>query len=363
MAHPYEQVREYIALFISLIAKTLWSPKRDPNTNMPLNLDGQKFNHEAFDKLMVHIQEQFKELLLQNETIELSLESPITPRIEINSLKALCKTTMSWVSSVFTSNSPHCAVDHVANLLTIIALVQENATVEDEDLQNLAKDNYMVLAGFPYTKTQSREILQFLHKVLINSDDQVHRVFSNWRIRASLLEFVQVFGFRQQFYLDQDQDTLFELLITMLRDPQVEVRGLACNTLAGFIKISDREHIEQLSNRFKTWVQATKKNAKRKNNVAVVTNSQEFQHNSGILGLSAIVKAFPYTLPDFLPPLLVLLAQYSNDHVQQIRESVRKTFAEFWKGHGDMWHIQKKKFSEDQLLVLNELLISPSYYA
>jgi proteasome activator subunit 4 len=366
MAHPYEQVREYIALFISLIAKTLWTP----NIN-------QLTKNTSFDRFMKQVQSEFERQKALDDSDVDSIEipaSPITPRVESNALKALCKTTMSWVSSVFASNSPHCAINHVTDLLTVIALVQENATVEDEDLQNLAKDNYMVLAGFPYSKAQSSHILTFLHKVLVNhgggnsdEDQTVHRVFSNWRIRASLLEFVQVFGFRQQFYLNSEQDALFELLINMLRDPQVEVRGLACNTLAGFIKISDREHIEQLANRFKIWIQKTKTTTKKRN-ITLSQDSQQLQQHtimrhSGILGLSAIVKAFPYTLPDFLPPLLVLLAQFSNDQVQQIRETVRKTFAEFWKGHGDMWHIQKKKFSEDQLFVLNDLLISPSYYA
>lgn len=34
--------------------------------------------------------------------------------------------------------------------------------------------------------------------------------------------------------------------------------------------------------------------------------------NAGILGIAAITKAFPIDVPDFLPPLLTMLARYST---------------------------------------------------
>ncbi|KAL0486457.1 26S proteasome subunit beta-4 [Acrasis kona] len=409
MAHPYEQVREYIATIITMCLKSLWMPKRDPNTFLPssnvmFQNGEQSIENESFVTFIQKVIHEFSKLIPKGDDheaaamdhqvdddqddddddhdsdgqISSSFRNQSSSTSDSNQLKALCKTTMSWVSGVFAANAPHCAVEYTTELITIIALVQENATVEDEDLQNLAKDNYMFLAGYSYTPLQCDRILTFLNSVLIIKDNndassdnqerrQVHRVFSNWRIRASLLEFLQVFGFKQQFYLTTKQNVLFELLINLLRDPQVEVRSLACSTLAGFIKISDREHIEQLAKRFTTWVNKNPRSVRKRGvngkKPAVVDPEHVITRHSGVLGLSAIIQAFPYTLPDFLPPLLVLLAQYSSDQGNQIRESVRKTFAEFWKGHGDTWHIQKKKFTEDQLVVLNDLLISPSYYA
>jgi proteasome activator subunit 4 len=90
------------------------------------------------------------------------------------------------------------------------------------------------------------------------------------------------------------------------------------------------------------------------------------------LGYSSIIKAFPYEIPSFLPPILVEFASISSKEFNELSKfpssfdfslSVRKTFAEFRKMHSDQWHIQQSYFTEDQLSILNDLLVSPSYYA
>ena len=40
-----------------------------------------------------------------------------------------------------------------------------------------------------------------------------------------------------------------------------------------------------------------------------------------------------------------------------------QTLGEFWRTHRDRWHEFKGRFSEEQLGILTDLLISPSYYA
>ena len=43
--------------------------------------------------------------------------------------------------------------------------------------------------------------------------------------------------------------------------------------------------------------------------------------------------------------------------------TVKKTLTTFKRTHLDSWHDHKQKFTDDQLLVLTELLVSPNYYA
>ena len=43
--------------------------------------------------------------------------------------------------------------------------------------------------------------------------------------------------------------------------------------------------------------------------------------------------------------------------------TVKKTMSEFKRTHYDSWSEHKQKFTDDQLGVLADLLISPSYYA
>ena len=46
-----------------------------------------------------------------------------------------------------------------------------------------------------------------------------------------------------------------------------------------------------------------------------------------------------------------------------LQVSVKKTLQEFKRTHQDNWAEHKLKFSEDQLAVLTDLLVSPNYYA
>merc|ERR1711902_127334 len=84
--------------------------------------------------------------------------------------------------------------------------------------------------------------------------------------------------------------------------------------------------------------------------------------HSGILGLCAFVNAFPYDVPDFIPDILMVLSDHLHDP-QPIPMTIKKTLQDFKRTHQDNWQDHKQKFSDDQLAVLTDLLVSPSYYA
>jgi proteasome activator subunit 4 len=43
--------------------------------------------------------------------------------------------------------------------------------------------------------------------------------------------------------------------------------------------------------------------------------------------------------------------------------TIKTTLSNFKRTHWDNWQEHKEKFTEDQLVVLTDLLVSPSYYA
>lgn len=43
--------------------------------------------------------------------------------------------------------------------------------------------------------------------------------------------------------------------------------------------------------------------------------------------------------------------------------TVKKTLSNFRRTHHDNWQEHKQQFTDDQLLVLTDLLVSPCYYA
>lgn len=52
-----------------------------------------------------------------------------------------------------------------------------------------------------------------------------------------------------------------------------------------------------------------------------------------------------------------------NDYVCPPKMTVKKTLSEFRRTHHDNWQEHRQCFTDDQLLVLTDLLVSPCYYA
>ena len=79
----------------------------------------------------------------------------------------------------------------------------------------------------------------------------------------------------------------------------------------------------------------------------------------GQLGIGACVLAYPYTIPDWVPSALVLLA------TSQLRgASVMSTLSRFRQSHQDGWdRFHKWKFTTDQMDVLRDSFLPANYYA
>jgi len=86
------------------------------------------------------------------------------------------------------------------------------------------------------------------------------------------------------------------------------------------------------------------------------------KRHAGVLGMAALIGAYPYDVPPWMPEVLVQLAQHVIDPIP-IKQTVRNTFGEFWRTHQDTWPMLKEKFTEDQLSALTNLLASPTYFS
>lgn len=86
------------------------------------------------------------------------------------------------------------------------------------------------------------------------------------------------------------------------------------------------------------------------------------KRHTAVLGLCSIILAFPYSIPYWLTDIIVLVCECVNNP-SPIQGTVRSTFLEFKRTHQDTWESDKLLFREDELYVLGDLLISPSYYA
>jgi proteasome activator subunit 4 len=118
------------------------------------------------------------------------------------------------------------------------------------------------------------------------------------------------------------------------------------------------------------------------------TNQEAFQialvdAHSAVLGASALVLAWPYEVPSWLPDLLLATANKFSTSRAPVSTTVKDLLAQFRKTHqgqlpektlsalsvsnqqllADTWSEDQKKFSPEQLQDLNDLVIGTSYYA
>jgi len=96
--------------------------------------------------------------------------------------------------------------------------------------------------------------------------------------------------------------------------------------------------------------------------VDTIPSADLVRRHAGVLGLSACILSSPYDVPTWMPQLLMDLSAHLND-TQPIEMTVKKTLSNFRRTHHDNWQEHKQQFTDDQLLVLTDLLVSPCYYA
>uniref|UniRef100_A0A0N4ZP99 Proteasome activator complex subunit 4 n=1 Tax=Parastrongyloides trichosuri TaxID=131310 RepID=A0A0N4ZP99_PARTI len=166
-----------------------------------------------------------------------------------------------------------------------------------------------------------------------------------WKAKVSLFKVLQVNIFSNIFIYEKHADQVFEIILPLLLSDRLEICNIASESLTGFVMCG---YLKVTDNRLKTFY-----------SWASSDNLQ--QRHAGALALSSVVLAYPYNVPNVMPDILMHLARMITDE-QHIARTVKKTFSEFKRTHWDNWVEHKECFNENQLLVLNDLLVSPTYY-
>ena len=203
--------------------------------------------------------------------------------------------------------------------------------------------------------------------------DNIEKVASStsWKAKNAILEFLQIIVFWNFASFKSDpsaEKRIVAVVLSLIKDERVEVREKASKVLGGIIHCCfiSEESSSQLLTQFKTEVgKKLRKKPRGEEDLADFQSSQSaalVRRHSAVLGLSAFVHSCPYDIPPHLPDILMILAQHLHDP-QPISATIKNVFQDFKRTHQDNWAEHKQKLTEDQLSVLTDLLVSPSYYA
>lgn len=201
---------------------------------------------------------------------------------------------------------------------------------------------------------------------------------SSWHMRLCLLPYIQVFLFVNLFSIRQQPSLLAmvkPVVMSLLEDERYEVAQMAGITLSGMIRCElvkiDDELMETANKLCKARVRKKRRRSIGTDEPTPTATSrpdsslsvkQVHRRHAGVLVLSACILSSPYTVPDWMPDVVMRLSDFLHEP-QPIQQTVKHTFSEFRRTHHDNWHEDKFKFTSDQRLVLTDLLVSPNYYA
>ncbi|KAH9822994.1 hypothetical protein DFH28DRAFT_1216660 [Melampsora americana] len=187
-----------------------------------------------------------------------------------------------------------------------------------------------------------------------------------WKVRLDVLAILQAFFFHQLHSLGRLQvDRILESLCILLGDSSPEVREAAAITLSGIVHCSERASILQLKARFTQVLKETHLPKNRFQNGVEVTGYQAtlIKIHSAVLGSAALINAFPYEVPVWVPEILINNICSHMSSPTMISTTAKNTLTSFKKTHQDTWMQGQKAFSEEELATLNDYLVGSSYYA
>jgi proteasome activator subunit 4 len=254
------------------------------------------------------------------------------------------KTVLAWLDYTLSSNECTMLVPFFAPLF-MEQLLHMMDVKEDPELMRFAYHVYRHLPNVPFREGEDAEF--------INALIRIGRSATSWHQRLRALVNMQVVYFRRIFLTAApERDALFTAVSDMLSDPQPEVRSCASTTLAGMIRCSPRyikdPMIARLQKRFEEELQQNPM-PKRKPNLPgtetpVDVHRQITRRHAAVLGLGALIEAFPYATPppEWMPEVLATLARKAAGDPGVVGKATKSILSEFKKTRQDSWSVDQK---------------------
>ncbi|CEP09555.1 hypothetical protein [Parasitella parasitica] len=359
--HPYKQVREVIGVNINELLQLEWIPSY-PSVRYLLEANALLADGVGNVPTKLNARQQERVAILSSRLDAWLLEMNQNNSSEKSSASDYAhasKTVLCWLHEALNHWCAAGTLPYIAPMLPKIFAMQE--ANEDQDLQQMATRVLGQTARVDYPPSMLPTMIDEFLKILTTS--------TNWHVRVRALPLLQIFFFKHLFAMSSAQLLrIMQVIGQMLLDTQIEVRQLASVTLGGLVRCSQRDAIEELLAEFTAKIQV--KIPKRRRDKVTGKNIEPagfadavLHKHAGVLGISCLVSAFPYEVPEWMPAILCQLADCMSDPAAEIQATIRKTFSDFRRTHSDTWHEDMLKFDENQLSILSDMLISPSYYA
>ena len=337
--HPYKSVREAIGRTIGTIYRTRYH-ESFPSVSVLLERNKADSSiglrpYKPEQDFVATIKEVFARLEQWRKERAPGQQTP-------SSYTSGSKTVLVWLDSMISSQEctqlapffPDPIIDQLLHMMDV---------KEDPELMKLAYHVYRQMSNIPFRDGEDDAFIAALIRI--------GRTSTSWHQRLRALVNMQVIYFRRIFLTVPDRrEELFDAVGDMLADPQLEVRDCARATLAGMIRCSPapirNPIIETLTGRFKDQLRANPMPKKKVpgTDTPVDTQKQIVRRHAAVLGLGALIEAFPYATPppQWMPEVLAHLAMRAASDRGIVGKAAKGILAEFKKTRQDSWSVDQK---------------------
>jgi proteasome activator subunit 4 len=345
--HPYKGVREAMGHTLATIYRTRYHESyRDIETMIEAQKKASHIGtrpYQPSDDFSRTVQVVFGRLEQWRKERTPGQQTP-------SSYTSGSKTVLLWLDSTLSSYEcvqlfkffPDTILEQLLHMMDI---------KEDQELQGLAYHVFRHIPNIPHPAGEDIDLIAALIRIGRNSP--------LWHQRLRVLINIQVLYFRRLFLLTSaQQHVLFECVVSMLEDSQLEVRLGAASTLSGMVRCSPvamrTRLVEATRSRLTKMLLDSPLPRKPRNAVSAVstgTSTPTPEHakliisrHAAVLGLGALVQAFPYSSPPptWIPTVLAFLANKANADPGMVGKSVKSILSDFKKTRQDTWHMDLK---------------------
>jgi len=345
--HPYKGVREAMGTCFSIIYRTRHHESyKDVQTLMKCQNEASSLGtrpYQPTEEFTTTMHEIFERIEHWRQERTPGQQTP-------SSYTSGSKTLLLWLDTTLASHECIQLLQFFPNLFMEQLLYMMDVK-EDQELQGLAYHVFRHIPNIPHRAGEDVALIDSLIRIGTTSP--------LWHQRLRVLINIQVIYFRRLFLISGDhQKALLDCVATMLEDTQLEVRLGASTTLSGMIKCSPAalrsKMVQEFNKKFTRMLLDSPLPKKARNGVSNPStgtstptpeqNKLALTRHAAVLGLGALVQAFPYKSPppSWIPSILTTLANKANNDPGMVGKSVKSILSDFKKTRQDTWQLDLK---------------------
>ncbi|KAL5601027.1 hypothetical protein BROUX41_005856 [Berkeleyomyces rouxiae] len=351
--HPYKTVRESMGRVLATISKTRYHESyKDVATLLEANKKASSLGVRSYDPT-----DGFTSMITSVfDRLEQWRKERTPGQQTQSSYTSGSKTVLTWMEGILSSQACTMLIPYFSGLF-LDQFLHMLDVKEDPELMKTSYYVYRQLPNVPFRDGQDVEFVEALIRISTSA--------TSWHQRLRAILNIQVFYFRRIFLMHSEQrNRIFDAISNMLEDPQLEVRQCASATLAGMIRCSPKRIrdplVVVLKKRYQDNLRENPMPKKKAPGTETPANSSQqiIRRHASVLGLGALIEAFPYASPPpaWMPEVLAHLATRAANDSGVVGRTTKSILSDFKKTRQDSWTVDQKSFTSEQLENLEGVL-------